>query len=182
MPAIIANKVWLRVVALALFTIAMLGPWAFDQINVPAQYPCDRPFVRLYGDFCGFPMSGFGVVKWGASGFSTTLAELIQGNIAGQIPQLLFLVGAGIVFLPFFSILLLIWKRDSRRLQTFNVILCALAGLLVLALFILQANSEQFARYFSLLWGPWLYILLVTGAIFFEVLGMRLNSKPTVAV
>ena len=41
---------------LALLVGAMLGPWIFDLINVPAQYPCD---FRLVGDFCGVLLSGF---------------------------------------------------------------------------------------------------------------------------
>ncbi len=49
----------LRLAILALLIISLLGPWMFDLINVPAEYPCDEPFVRLEGDFCGYPLSGF---------------------------------------------------------------------------------------------------------------------------
>ena len=84
------NKVLWRILILALFIISMLGPWAFDLLNVPAQYPCGKPSVRLYGDFCGSPISGFGVIKWANSGFIYILDELIKGNIAGRIVDFIF--------------------------------------------------------------------------------------------
>ena len=30
--------------------IAIFGPWAFDLINVPAEFPCTPPIIRLEGD------------------------------------------------------------------------------------------------------------------------------------
>jgi hypothetical protein len=48
-----------RVAILILFITSMLGPWMFDLINVPAEYACSKPNVRLYGDFCGMPVPGF---------------------------------------------------------------------------------------------------------------------------
>ena len=38
--------------------VAIMGPWTFDLIHVPSEYPCSAPFIRLEGDFCGTPMSG----------------------------------------------------------------------------------------------------------------------------
>jgi len=179
MSLIIENKVWWRKLVLALFVISMLGPWAFDLLNVPAQYPCDMPSVRLYGDFCGYPMSGFGAVKWAAGGFFYILDELIKGNFAARIPELIIPIYAWIIILPFFSILLLIWNKNSRRLQTINVIVWGLACLPTLTMIILQTNRDQFVQYFYLLWGLWLYILLAIGTIIFEILVLRSNTKPS---
>ena len=36
MSFVVEHKVWLRIFALALFILSMLGPWTFDLVNVPA--------------------------------------------------------------------------------------------------------------------------------------------------
>jgi hypothetical protein len=54
------KRIW-RVITLAVLLLAILGPWAFDRTNVPAEFPCTGPHIRLEGDFCGIPMSGL----WG---------------------------------------------------------------------------------------------------------------------
>ena len=41
------HKRALRVALLILLLVAIAGPWAYDQVNVPAEYPCTDPFVRL---------------------------------------------------------------------------------------------------------------------------------------
>jgi hypothetical protein len=177
MSFIAKNKTSWRTLVLALFIISMLGPWAFDLLNVPAQYPCEKPSVRLYGDFCGYPMSGFGVLIWTSGGFFYILAELIKGNIAVRIPELVIPICAWIIILPFFSTLLLIWKKNSRRLQTINLVTWGLACLLTCTMFIWQTNRDQFVRFFHLLWGIWLYILVATGTIILEIRA-RSNIKP----
>jgi hypothetical protein len=182
MSFIIENNVLRRKLVLALFIVSMLGPWTFDLLNVPAQYPCDMPSVRLYGDFCGYPMSGFGAVKWAAGGFFYILDELTKGNFAARIPELITLICMWIIVLPFFSILLLIGNRNSRRLQIINVIVWGLACLPTLTMFILQTNRDQFVQFFYLLWGLWLYILLAIGTIIFEILVLRLNIKPSMDI
>ena len=177
MSFIAGNKVWWRTLVLALFIISMLGPWMFDLLNVPAQYPCGKPSVRLYGDFCGYPMSGFEVIKWANSGFLYFLDELLEGNIAGRIINLILPLYSWLIILPFFSILLLIWNKNSRRLQTINLIAWGLACILTLTLFILQTKERQFIHTFYLLWGIWLYILIAIGTIIFEILGLRSNNQ-----
>jgi hypothetical protein len=177
MSFIAENKVLWRKLVPALFIISMLGPWMFDQLNVPAQYPCGKPSVRLYGDFCGYPMSGFEVFKWANSGFFYFLDELIKGNIAGRILDLIFPFYTWLIILPFFSILLLIWNKNSRRLQTINLVAWGLACLVTLTMFILQTKEDQFVHFFYLLWGIWLYILVATGTIIFEILVLRSNTE-----
>ena len=68
-PWFVNYKNILRGAILLLLIISLLGPWTFDQINVPAQYPCTPPIVRLYGDFCGVPLSGIQVFGLYIGGF-----------------------------------------------------------------------------------------------------------------
>jgi len=177
MSFIAENKVLWRKLVPALFIISMLGPWMFDLLNVPAQYPCGKPSVRLYGDFCGYPMTGFGVIKWANSGFFYIFDELIKGNTAGRILDLIFPFYTWIIILPFFSILLLIWNKNSRRLQTINLVAWGLACLVTLTMYILQTNRDQFVHFFYLLWGIWLYVLVAIGTIIFEILVLRSNTE-----
>lgn len=182
MSFIVENKVWLRMFVLALFIISMLGPWAFELINVPAQYPCDKPFVRLYGDFCGYPNSGLGTVKWAAGGFFSILDELVKGNFAAQIAEIIFLICVLIVTLPFFSNLLLIVNRDSRRLHILSIIVWGIACLPTLTMFILQSNQDQFVQFFYLLWGLCLYIFVAIGTMIVEVLILKSENKPSMVI
>lgn len=140
------NKVLWRKLVPALFIISMLGPWMFDLLNVPAQYPCSKPSVRLYGDFCGYPMSSFEVIKYANSGFFYVLDQLIKGDIAGRILDLVLPFYTWLIILPFFSILLLIWNRNSRWLQTINLVAWGLAGLVTVTIFILQTREDQFVH------------------------------------
>ena len=162
----------------------MLGPWTFDVINVPAQYTCEAPFVRLDGDFCGYPMSGFETIKWFGGGVFSLFGDLINGNLAAGLPDLVALIGVLLVILPvilpFFSTLLLMRNQNSRRLQTVNMIVWGLAGLLPLSMFISQTNGEKFLQSFSWLWGAALYVLLAAGAILFGIYLRRSNIKPGV--
>jgi ABC-type Na+ efflux pump permease subunit len=177
MSFITGNTVFWRMFILALFIISMLGPWAFDLLHVPAQYPCGKPSVRLYGDFCGYPMSGFGAFIWVSGSFFYLLGELRNGNIAASIPDFMTLFFTWIIFLPFFSTILLTRNKNSRRLQTMNLIAWGLAGLATLTIFVLQTNRDQFAQFFYLLWGICLYILVAIGAIVFEILVLRSNTN-----
>ncbi|MBL8107912.1 MAG: hypothetical protein JNJ72_20255, partial [Anaerolineales bacterium] len=110
----------IRVVVLLLLILALLGPWAFDQINVPAEYDCS-PFIRLNGDFCGMPMSGIRFFQLWVGGFFYMLFELISGKFMGQGQEFL-LVLAILPLLPFFTTLLLLWKKDARQLRTAHLI------------------------------------------------------------
>lgn len=173
MSFIAENKVFWRKLVLVLFIIAMLGPWMFDLLNVPAQYPCGKPSVRLYGDFCGYPMSGFEVIKYANSGLFYNLDQLIKGNITGRILDLIFPFYTWLIIFPFFSILLLIWNKQSRWLQTLNLVAWGLACSVILTIFILQTREDQFVHSLYLLWGIWLYILMAIATIVIEILVLR---------
>ena len=170
MSFIVENKAGWRKFVLTLFIISMLGPWGFDLLSVPAQFPCSIPSIRLNGDFCGYPMPGFGAVIWAFGSFFYILDDLIKGNIAARIPELITLIYTWILVLPCFSILLLIRNKDSSRLQIINLIVLALACLPALTIFIQQIDRDQLVHLAYLLWGAWLYILMAIATIIFEIL------------
>jgi hypothetical protein len=177
MEFIAENKALWRKLVPVLFIVAMLGPWMFDLLNVPLQYPCGRPSVRLYGDFCGYPISGFEVIRYANSGLFNILDQLIKGNIAGRILYLLFPFYTWLIILPFFSILLLIWNKNSLRLQIMNLVAWGLACSVILMMFIWQTGEDQVGHSLYLLWGIWLYLLVATGTIILEILVLRSNSE-----
>lgn len=178
MSFVIQNSVLWRRLVLVLLIVSMLGPWSFDLLDVPAQFACGKPSVRLYGDFCGYPMSGFAGVLWAAGGFFTMLYELISGNRTWRLPELLSMISVWIILLPFFSILFLTGNPGSRRLQTINLIAWGLAGLVSLVAFGLQTSRDQVGSFFYLLWGLWLYLLLAIGTTVFELQVRRSKLQP----
>ena len=101
------------------------------------------------------------------------LITLTKGSFINQPRELL--VGLLILpLIPFFTTLLLIWKKETHRLQTINLIAWILAFLLTLALFTLQINRQAIR-----LWGLWFYILAAVSAIIFEV-GIQLWERRSV--
>jgi len=164
------KTVW-RVAILVLLLVAFLGPWVFEQINVPSEYPCSAPFIRLEGDFCGEPMPGMWILLW-------TVAAPIS-EVIGLVTGATVLADFGVVFLkrlltslvlltlvlPFFSTWLLILRGDRPRLQVFHVVvwgLAAGAGLLF--------GIQSLPRLYWVLWGTWFYIGLAVSALILELL------------
>jgi hypothetical protein len=142
----------------------------YDLIHVPAEYECDKPFIRLEGDFCGYPMSGFEFFKWFGGGFIGMLASLVTGEtiFPDRIREFFFVSLSLFPVLPFFSTLLLMWKKDSHRLQIVNLVVWALALIPTLFIFIFQLNDQAMR-----LWGLWLYIVAAVGIVIFEIILMR---------
>jgi hypothetical protein len=154
------NRRIIRTGILFLFIIAMLGPWAYDLINVPAQYTCQPPNVRLYGDFCGVPLSGAFIFLLIPS-FFLSVWELLTSTLPyyGRLVS-----GLSILLLfPFFTTMFSLWKKETHRLRMTNLTAWILAFILTLSLFILQINRQAIQ-----LWGLWLYILTTISAIIFE--------------
>ena len=172
MSFIVENKVFWRRIVLALFILSLLGPWMFDRIYVPAEYTCSTPTFRLEGDFCGYPMSGFLIVFPFTGRFFIILWELITGIFTGQARELfvgLFLLPT----LPFFTTILLIWKKETRRLQTIDLVAWILALIPTLTVFITQIKDPVIR-----LWGLWLYILAAVSAVIVEILVHAGERKP----
>lgn len=158
---------------LILIVASLAGPWMYDVIFVPVQYECGEPFVRLTHEFCGVPMSGMQFFEWFAGGFFSIIAVLVKGTFTGSFRELI--AGLAILpLLPFFTTILLFWKKESSRIRTINLITWMLALVLTLIVFLVQIRDGSFR-----LWGLWLYILVAAGAVTFELL-MRKNSSTTI--
>jgi hypothetical protein len=89
-----------RILMLVLMTAALFGPWVFDIIHVPAEYPCQAPWVRIGGDFCGLPHIGIASLNFllilpVLAGF----ASARSGQQTGWVALYILLLGAALLFL-----------------------------------------------------------------------------------
>lgn len=175
MSLILEKEGFLRKMILALFVLAMLGPWSFDLLHVPAPFPCGGVSVRLAGDFCGYPVMGFGGVIMIFSSIFGILGALVRGNAAFMLPELTALLIMSLVFIPSVSTLLLILKERSRGFKIVNLIFWSLGGLAAGLMFAMQAGRPQVAPVMYLVWGAWFYILVAMGAVVLE--GVVLRGK-----
>ena len=172
MSTLIENKRTWRTAALILLAIAILGPWAYDLINVPAQYSCDGPNVRLEGDFCGLPIS----LLMGLGGFLGSLLGSLSGDMAvGQDPLTLAMPLILLVFiLPMFTNLYLLLHNEQARWQVFNVTawgLAAIAASVYLGLSDLRPYAPP--------WGALLYVVAALGVLALELLSL-ISSRRAV--
>ena len=160
------NSRGLRFVFLGLLLVAIIGPWGYDRINVPAQYPCQAPNIRLEGDFCGSPLSGL----WIFTALVTSLAGFIGDGFTGtainiDFRQLLFtIVYLLALILPILSTFLILRHEDRRRRQAFHMLAWGLAVGLWLYIGLLYIPS-----YYWRLWGLWLFIATATIALILEI-------------
>jgi len=172
------KNVW-RVAVLVLLPVAFLGPWAFDQINVPARYPCSPPNIRLEGDFCGVPLLGIQMFAWIIGGLISVVVGLITGKVElahRGFEFLLILLYSLFVFLlilPIINTILLILRRDRKRQRVFHIVVCGLD----LAVGLLWGMSH-YPRFFYALWGIWLYIVLIISALVWEALALAAGKRP----
>jgi hypothetical protein len=160
-----------RVIVLVLFIVSLFGTWAFDKLNVPAEYACSKPTIRLDGDFCGYPMSGFQSFSWLASGFFNILFAVMTGAFNGRFLEL----QSGLLILllvPILTTSLLIWKKGSRRIQTINLVAWILACVPVI-MFILSMKDHLLIQ----LWGFWLYVVLAISALTVEILNRKSDGQ-----
>jgi hypothetical protein len=168
------RNVW-RGAILVVMLVAIVGPWTFDVIWVPSEYPCSAPFVRLDNDFCGIPLTGIRLFRWMVEGLVQTSAELVTGAMPfiEWTREFLFGLLLFLPVLPFFSTLLLILRGDRRRRQVFNVAAWSLAGGVGLLL-----GTSSHPRLFWVLRGIWLYIELAASALILEVLTLAAGRRP----
>ena len=167
MPWIYEHQRNWRIALLILMVLALMGPWAFDQINVPAKYECTAPNVRLEGDFCGVPITGLQSILWIGSGLIFMIFGLLTVDFAlfEMIRELLIVWLLLFPFLPFISTLLLILRGNNRRRQVFTILAWILA--LVGDLFIGLAN---YPHLFWALWGIWLHAAVAVCALILEII------------
>jgi hypothetical protein len=168
-PWFVEHKKILRKVVLIVLIITMFGPWMFDRVFVPAKFICSPPNIRLEGDFCGVPLSGFQFFRYIVGG---TFLELIKGTLISR-PRELLLFGLSVLpLISFLVSLLSFWRKGTRRIQTISLVVWILAILPTLTLFIFQINHQPIR-----LWGLWLYILMAFSAFVIELI--LLKGKPS---
>jgi hypothetical protein len=171
MALINERKRFWRAASLALLILALLGPWGYDRINVPAEYTCNPPSFRLEGDFCGTPLSGAWIVFWFPLGFVADLVSLSAGKVSFVVKVQQFLITLLLIFpwLPLLSTPLAIWRKDSRRLNMFQLKAWALAT--ILGLFLVVSTPQR------LLWGAWAYAGLTPVVVIMELLAFSAERK-----
>lgn len=169
-----SKRIW-RTAALLLLLVASFGPWAFDRIHVPAEYPCSPPNFRLEGEFCGVPgWKGMHILIFIVGGFFAGIVQLVTGagaffpDPAEALLRAFFLLP---LVLPFLAVLLSIFHRDGR--QVFHVMAWGLA-VAAAGLFLSLSN---FSRSHWVLWGIWLYIGLAVAVLILELITLVGSRK-----
>ena len=171
-----------RMAVLMLLLVAIMGPWTYTSDGVgPAEW-CRDPNILLENDRCVRLVSGATVLTFMAGAFLSMSVGLVTG--ATVLPDrarefigvFLFTVGIFLLVLPFFSTLLLIWGRDSRRLRVFHLMAWGLAAVLGLLLALLAVSGSGL---YLELWGIWLYSGLAAGALILEVLALVAGRRPS---
>jgi hypothetical protein len=163
-----------RAVFLALLVVAFIGPWSYDQINVPAEYPCSAPFVRLEGDFCGMPVLGITVLSQFVFGYLQVVPMLLTGEIdlGSLVPELIPISIILLIVLPVLTSLFLLLRSGSRvlrRLHAFALLFAA--GLGVLA-FTATGSGQQ------ILWGGQLYFGMAALMLVLELSAFWVGNRP----
>ena len=159
------KRAW-RVVMLGLLFVALVGPWAFDLVNVPAEYACSAPYIRLKGDYCGEPVSGMRILPALVSGLISLVMGLITGTpvITDLGNGVLVIFCAFLLFLPVLTTLLLILPRSRPPRLAFQWVVWGLAA--VASLVWLSFSPDEWLP--GLLWGRSLYIALASGMLILE--------------
>jgi hypothetical protein len=160
------SRIW-RGFVLGLLVVALMGPWVFDVINVPAQYACSAPFIRLEGDFCGVPLSGFWIL--GAVGLS--VVGLLGGAVALPEVGRSFLILA-VLGLPLISMGVVLLRGSRQRWIGFQLATFGLTPGMLLLSGLFSASNRTIV-----LWGPWLYLAVAGITLLLEGVGLAARSR-----
>jgi hypothetical protein len=173
------RKQTLRIASLAFLFLAMFGPWVYDKINVPAEYPCRFPNVRLEGDFCGVPLSGGTILFMFLGGLNSIITQSMTGIAVfpDRARELLFMLSFILLPLPSFSTLLVLFKRNTHGLLIFNLGMWGLGAALG-AFWFAWLLSYPYAHKWRL-WGFWSYLVAAIGMLLLESLVLRMKRKRT---
>ena len=170
------TRTW-RIVILVLLVLAIMGPWGFDRTNVPAEFACNPPHIRLEGDFCGSPISGIRSLSWMFIGIPSFLLGWFTGEIDPNqaLQSFGFILATILLLLPIFNLLFILIRGAQPRFQKYHLVVCGLDFSMVLILGIL--NHPKF---FYALWGIWLYIGLMISILVLEgiLLKYQLTETP----
>ena len=167
-----------RVAVLVLLLVAIIGPWTYTSDGVPPPEWCRAPFILLENGRCVRLVSGSEVLFFMTGAFLTMSAGLVTGAtaLAGRAREFLgvflFMMFLFLLLLPFFTTLLMIRGRVSRRLRAFHLIAWGLAAVLSLLPFV-----SQWALRPARLWGIWLYIGLAASALILEALALAAGKE-----
>ncbi|GJM41484.1 MAG: hypothetical protein DHS20C20_17660 [Ardenticatenaceae bacterium] len=166
------KRVW-RTAVLILLLISLIGPWAFEQVHVPAEYACSPPNFRLEGDFCGTPITGMWIFTGLIGNFFSLVGRLFSGGIAftSLFRELLFAIFSLLLVLPFFTTLLSILQKDKYarfRRASWGL---ALSLALLFGLFALP----QFSVYPP--WGIWLYSAVLIVALLVQWMAGEMDKQ-----
>lgn len=173
MVAILKFRDRWRVAALLLLLIAFIAPWGIDQINVPAQYACQEPWVRLEGDFCGLPRSGILLPLWAIVELFRLPWMLLVGELTtgDGLRQFSYRLLDLLLVLPLFTTLRLTLRTDRGCRQALNLLGWGLAAAAGLAFLYLMTQSG-FPNWLGMLWGRWLHLALAMGMLALELLAI----------
>ena len=149
-----------RLLGLVFLVVALCGPWGYDQINVPAEYACQKPYIRLYGDFCGLPVSALGIIFIFGREVSAWVLRIIteDAGMGDLTAMLLLAAGVMVILAPIASFAWRLTRRGGHWLW-WHVPLSAVA-IVVSGIFLWQQAPSP-----AQLWGVWLY-----AAVLFMVL------------
>jgi CDP-diglyceride synthetase len=162
-----------RPIAFGLLVLALSGPWYYDEINVPAEFVCQKPNIRLYGDFCGLPITGLGILA-GLGSEVIALAERIPSGAAegGHVAGLL-LYAASVILVMLAPIASFMWRSTERGRYSFwlQVTIFAIAILVAATMLTQQVLSP------IQLWGVWLYAALLLLVLVEETAAMLAKKR-----
>jgi hypothetical protein len=164
-----------RVTFLICLIIAISGPWFFDQISVPSQYPCSAPNVRLDDRFCGLPLS----ISWFFSEIFRAPLNILRELVAGLLQagdafrQSIIVMLLCLLLLPALSSAILIVRGERKRRPILHIVGLGLAA--GIGGWIAWLG---YSRASWMLWGVWLYIGLTASMFVLEVSIPRIPSKP----
>jgi hypothetical protein len=167
-------RIW-RIFILVLLLIAFVGPWAYDRINVPAQYECTPPNFRLEGDFCGMPLPGLWVVGVSFGIIFTTLAGDENATLTMLLVRVLFGLFILLTPLPVFSSLFRLspgkpsWPQ-GRHVKIWGLAAAGSLGAFLWLSLLLERPPVQ-------VWGFWLYVVLAPLALILEIAVLTRERK-----
>ena len=165
-----------------LLLVAIMGPWTYTADGVgPAEW-CRDPNILLENGRCVRLVSGATVFTFMAGAFLSMSVGLVTGAtvFADRAREFLgvslFMTLLFLLVLPFFTTLLLVWGRDSRRLRAFHLMAWGLAAVSSLLLLLLVPESRLCLGWF---WGIWLYIGSAASTLILEVLALVAGRRPS---
>lgn len=155
----------LRGAFIAGFLVSMAGPWFYDEILVPAQYACSAPFIRLEGDFCVLPLSGFHLIIFPLGALMQIVLSGSGGNALSGIAfrDLAVMAAFLALHLPAITTTLRLVRGSSQMVRLLTIAAWSIAAPIALFIALSSPRGSRLS-----LWGVWLFIGLAIVALIFE--------------